>query len=399
MTLVGLVAIVLSFVGLYFASARNSNQRTPLALLLIALQIAASFAFYLYAQTTWADSYGYYYDPGRMASWDFEFGTVFLVKTVAALKTVIGGTYLDYFLLFQMFGAWGIILMFRTFQEVHLQLGQRPSDMSYAVLLLPGLHFWTSAPGKDAPILLAVSFAVWSIMRLSSRFLALAIALCIMVFVRPHIALITIVALALATAFERRSNGLARAGLITSAFVGAGYLAMTVKRTIKLDVSSASSISDWFTMRGDISQTVAGGSNIGEASFPVRLFSLLFQPLFVDANGLMGLVASFENIFLLFMFGFIALRHKGMLLLIRRVFFARFVFIFALTLIVLLSMLQYNVGLGLRQKVMIYPAFFSFFVALWAFNREDRRVAAERRLSFVHPATADLAPAEVSAPE
>src|SRR5690349_5771636 len=103
MTILGVIGILLSFAGLFFASVRPSQGRAIFAIFLILLHIGASVAYYSYAQSNPSDAFLYYYDAYGMRNQDFEFGTIFLVKFVNALKIVFGGTFLDYFLLFQVF--------------------------------------------------------------------------------------------------------------------------------------------------------------------------------------------------------------------------------------------------------------------------------------------------------
>ena len=377
MTILGVIAILLSFGGLLFASSRPSQARTLFAILLILLHIAASVAYYWYAQTGWADSRGYYFDPGRMASQDFAVGTVFIMKLVAVLKAAFGGSYLDFFFLFQVFGIWGILLLFRTFQEIHDSLKQPPSRLSYALLLLPGLHFWSSGLGKDSLMLLAVCLAVWAAMRLSSRFIAFAAAIGLMVLVRPHIALVATVAMALAVVLDRRSNSLAKSVMLAIAFVGAAYIATSIQGEFKVNVADASSVSEFLNSRYDASKMVSGGSDMQGASFTMRLIAVLFRPLFIDANGLFGLIASFESLALLGIVAFILTKYKVTFWLTRRVFFLTFVAIFTVTITLLLSLVQYNIGLSLRQKIMFYPALFSYFVAIWAASRAGSRASPQ----------------------
>ena len=369
MTIVGVFAVLLSFAGLFFASARPTQGRAIFAMALILLHIGASVAYYSYAQSNPSDAFLYFFDPYRMRANDFAFGTVFVVKFVLLLRTILGGTYLDYFLLFQVFGIWGILLLFRTFQEVHDQLGQRPSQLSYVLLLIPGLHFWTSALGKDAPVFFAVSLAVWAAIRLPGRIVAFAAAVGLMVLFRPHIAFVATVAVAVTAFFDSRSNKLAKVALLAIAVVATSYVALSVKDTFSVDVTSANSLSDFLESQQQKAQSQTGGTMVRDASFFVRLLSLLFRPMFFDANGVFALVASMENLCTVFLVGFMLICWKDLLWLARRVFFLRFALFFTIAIILLLTLLYYNVGLGSRQKVMMYPAFFSFFAALWAFHR------------------------------
>ncbi|MET1112344.1 MAG: hypothetical protein ABWX67_12525, partial [Allosphingosinicella sp.] len=50
----------------------------------------------------------------------------------------------------------------------------------------------------------------------------------------------------------------------------------------------------------------------------------------------------------------------------RAAMFARFAGLFFILLTILLAMVNYNVGLGLRQKMMMMPALLVFFAALMA---------------------------------
>jgi hypothetical protein len=116
-----------------------------------------------------------------------------------------------------------------------------------------------------------------------------------------------------------------------------------------------------------------------DASFPVRLLSLLFRPLFFDANGIFAIVASFENLVYIFIFGFLVYHLRGTAQVARGVFFLRFAAVFGTLLIILLTFVYYNVGLGARQKMMMVPPIFALFVAHWGLRAQQ---AAERRASL-----------------
>jgi hypothetical protein len=386
MTFLGVIGVLLSFAGLFFCSVRSSQERMIFAIVLILLHISASVAYYSYAQSNPSDAFLYYYDAYRIRNEDFKFGTTFLVQFVRALRSVLGGTFLDYFLLFQVFGIWGVLLIFRTIEEIHDHLSQRSSQLSYMLLLFPGLHFWTSALGKDAPIFFAISLAVWAAVKLQSRIVAFVAAVILTVLLRPHVALVTTSALAVATLFDSRTNKLARVALFVVAVVGASYVAVSVENTFEVDVTNANSISDFFATQEQKALAQGGGTMIRDASFPIRLLSLLFRPLFFDANGIFALVASVENLAMVFIVGFMLWHWRALWWLTRRVFFLRFALFFAATMLILLTLVYYNVGLGSRQKVMIYPALFAFFVSQWAFHRAqiwNRSRSAEIRSTSV----------------
>lgn len=366
MTLVGLLGPIIALLAWQMAFVERTRTRAAIFFLAFLTHIGTTILYYFWVQTTVADTILYYDDPYNFYGTGFGMGTRFVIYMVQYLKDVLGGTYLDYFLLFQAFGFWGVVFMMRIFEEIHIELGTKQSPFTYLLFFLPGIHFWTSAIGKDAPLFLAASLAVWSAMQLRRRFIAFGLSILIMVLFRPYIALAALMALALSAFIDPRNSVGTKLVLLLAAFAALVPVLGTVENTFRVDVTSAESVSDFFQYQSEISAQDEGGSAVVGASYPVRIFSLLFRPLFVDANGAFGLIASLENLFLMFIL-FQILRNFGSVKkLVRSVFFIRFGSIFAVVLILLLGFVYYNVGLGLRQKVMFMPGLLTLFVAVLA---------------------------------
>jgi hypothetical protein len=244
------------------------------------------------------------------------------------------------------------------------------------ILFLPSVNFWTAAIGKDAPIFFAICLSLWAMLDLRKRYIYFGLALALMVVVRAHIALMAAAALAGAAFFERSITLGRKAGLLSVALICVSFLAGAVQNTLDVDVTSTSSVSAFLEKQNGIYENVGGTTSLGSASFPVRLFSLLFRPLFFDSLGMMGLVASIENVAVIFAFLYMLIRWRNLVFLTRRVLFFRFAVIFAAMILISLSLVYYNVGLGLRQRVMAYPMVFSMLVALWAYRRKGKTAAA-----------------------
>lgn len=383
MGLVGIFGILLSLLALPFAARQQTRLRLALFLALLVTHLAASIVYYLYVQSNDADTGLYYYDHWRLRYWDFGFGTVFVVKLVQTLKGAVGGSYLDYFLLFQTFGFWGIVVLMRVFDQIHAELEVAPTKFSYALLFLPGMHFWTSAIGKDAPLFFALSLAVWSAMKISMRMPMLVASIGLMVLFRPHIALTVTAAIALAEFFDARSSLIKKIGLLGVAAAGLVVVANTVQGTLNVSVVNRESLGEFFERQNDLAREVGGSTAVLDASYLERLLSLLFRPLFYDANGVFALVASFENLVFLFIISFMLVHLRSSAALVRQVFFLRFAFILAAMIAGLLALVFYNVGLGARQKMMFVPALFSFFVAQWAIRAARRRSRRQAKLERV----------------
>ena len=379
MTLVGLLGPIIALLAWQMAFVERTRTRAAIFFLAFLTHIGTTILYYFWVQTTVADTILYYDDPYSFYGTGFGMGTRFVIYMVQYLKDILGGTYLDYFLLFQAFGFWGVVLMMRIFEEIHIELGTKQSPFTYLLFFLPSIHFWTSAIGKDAPLFLAASLAVWSAMQLRRRFIAFGLSILIMVLFRPYIALAALMALALSAFIDPRNSVGTKLVLLLAAFAAVVPVLGTVENTFRVDVTSAESVSDFFQYQSEISAQDEGGSAVVGASYPVRIFSLLFRPLFVDSKGAVGLIASLENLFRMFIL-FQRLRNFGSVKkLVRSVFFVRFGSIFAVVLILLLGFVYYNVGLGLRQKVMFMPGLLTLFVAVLAVKHAK---AARTALSY-----------------
>jgi hypothetical protein len=363
-----LIGFFLSLLAFPFASKKLTSKNLLLLSALLICHITASVIYYNYTLDNTADAPMYYYDRSGLGQTKFAFGTVFMIRFTQFLAKTIGGTYFDYFIIFQAFGFWGIVLMMRTFEEIHDRVGVPPAPATIGLLFFPGLNFWSSALGKDAPMLLATSLATWAALQLRTRIVQFALALGIMVLIRPHVALIAVMSLAIAAVIHRGRQGATKVILVAATVIGAILISGTVESTLHVDLSSADSISDWIASKQETFGSVVGTTTTS-GSFPLRLFSLMFRPMFIDANGVFGLIASAENVASILMIAFLIRNRREAFFLTRSVYFVAFSLVFWWFLAFLLAVLYYNVGLGLRQRTMFMPPFFAFFVAQWAYHR------------------------------
>lgn len=376
MSFLGIIGVLLGILAVPFAS--RESTRTSFAVVSIACiaHVGATFVYYLYVQTAGGDSDLYYFDELRMHNEPFRLGTIFVVHFVQGLKGALGGTYLDYFLLFQGFGFWGIALLMRTFEELHHEFGERQDSVTYLLLFIPGLHFWTSAIGKDSLLFFGASLTTWAAVRLQRRQPAFMAGVVLMLMVRPHIAAVALLAVAVSLMFSRDTSRILRFLLVLAAGAGTVLVLGTMQSTYNIDVSNAESVSDFFARQEVISRSASGGNTAVTGSFPFRLFSLMLRPLFLDAEGVFGMATSLENI------AFVAIYLRllwGMRIvgsLFRSVAFARYVITFAGLLIVLLTLVYYNVGLGLRQRTMFIPAVLCLFVMVRLVGKARAAAAA-----------------------
>ena len=368
MSAVGIFAVLLCLAALPLFPPARSSRGLLLFFGILLLHVAASVAFYQYALRSSADAALYYYDATGLRRSDMELGTIFTIKFVQFIKASIGGTYLDHFLIFQSLGFWGLLFLQRCLEYAHQSFGDALTRVPNWVLFFPGLHFWTSAPGKDAPLFFAICLALWATIR-STRAMWFGAAVFVMLMFRPHIALLATAALAGGAFFGGRSNAVVKISLIVVALVALSVVAGTVQRSLVIDLTDPSFVGAFLEQQQQRSEWIEGATNLQNAVFPVRLLSLLFRPFFIDAGGAFGLVSSVENLILLFVIGFMVWNWRDGLAAFRSSLPFRFGFLFSVVLIVLLTLTYYNVGLGLRQKTMMMPGLLTLFAAQWMLQR------------------------------
>jgi hypothetical protein len=375
MTFIGFSGILLGFVAFFWFSGRKDNMRLALFLTIAILHVATAYIYYIYVQSNDADTKLYYYDFYGFYEDGFALGTLAIVFATQWLKNAVGGTYLDYFFLYQALGVWGLALVMRTIEEAALELNTAIQPAILLLMFLPGMYFWTSAIGKDAPLFLASALAIWSSFRISSRWYWFAFALALMVLIRGHVALLTVASLSLALISGRGLPPAVRIILGASALVSTYFMSDRLQAEFNIDLSSVGSIATFVEQQTEAA-TRGVDASLANSAFPVKLFSLLYRPLFFDAGGLFGLVASVQNTLMVVFTVFLARNIKLWSELFRSSLPIRFATIQMFALFLMLAFAYYNVGLGLRQREMATPALLIIVATVWMVLRIRRNAEA-----------------------
>ncbi|HEX9931934.1 MAG TPA: hypothetical protein VGB08_03755 [Allosphingosinicella sp.] len=398
MTFLGVIGILIGLIAIRWAYIEPTRLRFAHFALCYILHLAATFAYYEFSKANLTDAGGYYYDYVNFyQDVGFGVGTLFVTYIVQSLKSFVGGTFLDFFLIFQAISFFAICLLMRTIEEIYRELGVEQPLYTYVLPLLPGLHFWTCAIGKDGFLLLGVCLGIWSAMNLKSRWPAMLLGLLLMLLIRPHIAALGVAAVGGTIFFDRQTRPALRVAIVFVSLIGLAVAANSFRQAFSIDVTNADSVSNFLAAHEEVTQDadVAGNSAV-YGSYPFKLMSLLFRPMFIDAEDIMGLAASAENFILLLLFGGIFVHFRTLVLLTRRLRFVRFAALFGATCALLLALVYYNIGLGLRQKTMFVPAVIILFVAVVALARARRLLPLQAAAAA--PVAAAAAP-PASAPE
>ncbi len=385
MTLVGVLGMLLGFLGIVWMTRFKDNRHLALWLVMVAAHITTAVVYYYYVQSNDADTKLYYFDLYNFAAMDFSVGTLAVVHATQALRDFLGGTYLDFFLLYQVLGIWGIAFIYRMFEDLSLILGRPLMPAHYALLALPGMFFWTSAIGKDAPMFFACAMAAWTSFSIARRWPWLVLALVLMILIRPHIALVTLAAMGLALITGKGVSLSLRVVLLGAIAVGGVALFGTVQSQLNTTGSGSDSIAN-FVETASYAAGEGGSGSLARMPLPLKLLSLLYRPFFVDASGVFGLVASLQNIAMVAITIALVRNFRLWVAMFRASFLIRFVTIQTAALFVLLALMYYNVGLGLRQREMATPSLLVLAVAVMLLAGR-RRAAAQPAPQFHGTAT------------
>jgi hypothetical protein len=371
---------LLSVAAALFAFIRPTRLRIAVFALALLMHVAMALFYYTLVSASAGDAWLYYADPMGMYGEGFGFGTQFVVYITQAVKSILGGSYRDYFLLYQAFGFFGVVALMRTFEEIYESVGVAQPAYVYLLLFLPGLHYWSSAIGKDSLFFLGFSLSLWCSLQPHRRILPLAFAMFLMLAIRPHIAVLMMAALSMTLIGDRGIRPAARVFLSIGAVSGLSFAIISVWNTFRIDLTSANAISDHLSGREAVVQMEAAGSTVVDLIYPLRVLSLLFKPMFVDASGFLGLAVSFENAALIPVVATLIMKHRLVWRMMKSVPCFRYAIVSATATLLVLSLGYYNVGLGIRQKAtMILPGYLVAFVALRAAllaRREQTRVVS-----------------------
>jgi uncharacterized membrane protein len=203
----------------------------------------------------------------------------------------------------------------------------------------------------------------------------LAIGMLLMLAIRPHVAVIAGAAFAVTVLIDRRTGLAVKLPLFAISAAGTVFAMAKVWSTFQIDLTDVDVFSDVLAGQEAMATSDSGGRTAVTGSYPVRLLSLLFRPLFFDASGVLGLIVSVENAILFVMLALMIARFSMTASLARQIAFVRYALVSSLVVTIVLALGYYNVGLGIRQKAtMILPGILVAFVATRAL-RSARKMA------------------------
>lgn len=224
------------------------------------------------------------------------------------------------------------------------------------IWFLPNFHFWSSGIGKDTILFVVIAMFIYGLTNIKKHLFLLVVAMIFAITIRPHILLFLFVAFGIGFILDGRLKGYQKVVLFFIFLIGFASIFNFVLQFIQLESLESSAISEYASSKSSSLNKVKTGSGIDISGypFPLKVFTFLYRPLFFDINGVLAILASFENLILLVFSGSILFK-KPFLAFKKADYLLKGSIVFFLIGSLAFSLILGNLGIMLRQKNMLMP--------------------------------------------
>lgn len=359
-----------------------------------------SLFFTWYILTFGGDSKGYWLfgmeqvkivDPTWMSY--FGEGTTFILWICYFPSRVLGLDYITGNILFGFIGFMGIRYIFLMVADLF------PTNHSVlniplfpVIFYFPNLHFWTSGVGKDSISFWAIALFLYSIQHYKSKWIMAIIALFFAYMTRPHIGQALIAASGIALILGTGMKMQYKIALSVAAIGVSIWLSSKTLEALRLTDFSLDTMETFADSKIEGLGKARIGSSVDLTSYswPMRLFTYLFRPLFFDAHNLMAFLSSFENALYFYLSFYIyrnwtpeALRDMPIFIKIGIITFI------PVTLAFMNSLANLGIVMRMKNMTIIYFLLFCFF--LIAYNKKLRYNRAIEKMKYYQQREAVIA--------
>ncbi|MDC0534204.1 hypothetical protein OAO18_00170 [Francisellaceae bacterium] len=349
--------------------------------------IAHFIASYAYSLIP-SDSFNQFFTEANINY--FSVGTQFIKNlTWYVREYVTGDSYLGTLYFFSVFAFIGSVLWFCLYLRIAQLLSVRVRQQIFPALVImcwPSFLFFTSGIGKDSlsyffiPLICLAWLEIIYIKRnIACMCIILLLSGLVLTLIRPYLAMVFMGALYLSTFKGVRSLTFLRIlGIVIIVPIALFVVQWVLSKQGGIHDISVTSIAE---------RALAQKENLSKGtSFPIlsdqpilvllllpySMLMNLIMPLFVFANNITGLIASFENLFLLGLIFYFWKNRKIFKNLCSRCHMVKLTFCFFIVGMAFLGLINTNLGLAMRQKSMYLPALLVVIMLVWQFKKQSR---------------------------
>lgn len=365
------ICIIVFLIGInlpnYFRDL-NSNDKKRLRLLFF-YHMAIAVIFHFYVSANGGDAIGYWESPRSMSITEIvskiENGSA---STVIVLinylpSNVLNLSFLTGNMVYALFGYIGFVFLYRILLSLFSNLAILKGIKLFRVplfpwiLFLPNFHFWSSGIGKDTILFTCIILFLYAFQNIKKRVAYILFSSVLMLAIRPHMLLFLLLAFAIGYIFDGSLKGYQKVFLSLFLITGFVVIFPYVMSFVKLESLDVSNVESYVTQKAaGLNQDDSGsGIDTSSYSFPLKVFTFLYRPLFIDSPSILGLVSSIENLILILFTVKIAL-NKPLLRIRNSNYFIKSLAIYFLITTSAFALILGNLGIMLRQKNMVILA-------------------------------------------
>lgn len=321
----------------------------------------------------------------RGPQWSDFYGTstTFIEFTGYPFIHYLGFTYEAMMALFSFFGFIGFIYFYLFFKEkIYFKEKLFGYDLLMLFFLLPNLHFWSGSFGKGSFIFLGIGMFFYGLNNIQKRWLLILIGGLLTYHIRPHIMFVMLVSTAIGFTFSSKNIGWGlRIGVILISVAAFFFIYQDVLTMVGIEQGEEFSDGLDLAHRAAELSKATSGIDITSYSIPEQLFAFLFRPLFFDAPGMLGIIVSFENVFLLLVTLYFVAK-GGLLYVLRGDFLVKTAFMSFITVSIALAQISGNLGIAIRQKSQVMMLFL-FIIIRFLDERKVKAYLKARKKEFI----------------
>ncbi len=158
----------------------------------------------------------------------------------------------------------------------------------------------TASLGKGSVIFLGIGMVMYGLSKLKARMFSVILGLVIVYHVRPHVFFLLAIGILIGMLTGKQKVPLYQKIIVIGATAFAvSFLYNDIMKFANIDTENLmDSFGELSTHKAAELAKSGSGLNISQYPLAFKLFTFWFRPLFVDAPSAIGMVVSFENLFL-----------------------------------------------------------------------------------------------------
>lgn len=337
--------------------------------------ILIGYAFYLYVNSYGGDARNYWFtvkyniDLSIVDYFSRGLGTNSMYVLTYFPSKILDLSFLTGSAIYAFIGYLGFLLYFSFFLK-HIRFNSKIGRFNLfpLVLFLPNLHFWSSGVGKDTLLFFCIALFVYSIDNFRKNIILIIFSLSLAYFIRPHISFFLIASFAFAFLLDGNLKSYQKILISAVFFVIFLLLFNRILSYLKIESIDSETLSQFSESKVEGLSRSSTGSSVDISGYPLpfKILTFLYRPFFFDINGILAIVASFENL-ILFILTLKFFRNNPLKILSGSGFLIKGIVIFFLIGTISFSFILGNLGIMLRQKNMFIPLL--IFIVLYTLSK------------------------------